>query len=208
MFMYIIKILNVLWLEARAKRVFCRIQILYIKVKYLEIFKELWASCSILMIGFKCSMFDIFAFSILKLQNENGVVTLTFTFANNWKWSFMTVEFAIPYLPQSKKIWCLHCDLRVPLQKTYPLIRCSFAGVAIYIFFSIFNYLSYKSLTVFNDFFSLCILLLVNHYKDFFFQFANFLCPMFMCTCISLFCLNVLYMAVEISGVRIHSKCV
>lgn len=55
------------------------------------------------MIGFKCSMFDIVAFSILKLQNENGVVTLTFTFANNWKWSFMTVEFAIPYLPQSKK---------------------------------------------------------------------------------------------------------
>lgn len=103
MFMYIIKILNVLWLEARAKRVFCRIQTLYIKVKYLEIFKELWASCSILMIGFKCSMFDIVAFSILKLQNENGVVTLTFTFSNNWKWSFMTVEFAIPYLPQSKK---------------------------------------------------------------------------------------------------------
>lgn len=55
------------------------------------------------MIGFKCSMFDIFAFSILKLQNENGVVTLTFTFSNNWKWSFMTVDFAIPYLPQSKK---------------------------------------------------------------------------------------------------------
>lgn len=107
-----------------------------------------------------------------------------------------------------EKIWCLHCDLRVPLQKTYPLIRWSFAGVASYIFFSIFNYLSYKSLTVFNDFFSLCILLLVNHYKDFFFQFANFLCPMFMCTCISLFSLNVLYMAVEITGVRIHSKCV
>lgn len=151
-------------------------------------------------------MFDIFAFSILKLQNENGVVTLTFTFSNNWKWSFMTVEFAIPYLPQSKKsgvciviLGCLFRNL-----STHQMVL----GVAIYIFFSILNYLSYKSLTVFNDFFSLCILLLVNHYKDFFFQFANFLCPMFMCTCISLFCLNVLYMAVEISGVRIHSKCV
>lgn len=158
------------------------------------------------MIGFKCSMFDIFAFSILKLQNENGVVTLTFTFSNNWKWSFMTVEFAIPYLPQSKKsgvcIVILGCLFRKLIHSL------DGPGVAIYIFFSILNYLSYKSLTVFNDFFSLCILLLVNHYKDFFFQFANFLCPMFMCTCISLFCLNVLYMAVEITGVRIHSKCV
>lgn len=205
MFMYIIKILNVLWLEAPAKRVFCRIQILYIKVKYLEIFKELWASCSILMIGFKCSMFDIFAFSILKLQNENGVVTLTFTFSNNWKWSFMTVEFAIPYLPQSKKSGVCIVILGCLFRKLIHSLDGPLLVLPVTSSFSIFNYLSYKSLTVFNDFFSLCILLLVNHYKDFFFQFANFLCPMFMCTCISLFCLNVLYMAVEITGVRIHS---
>lgn len=150
-------------------------------------------------------MFDIVAFFILKLQNENGFFTLTFTFSNNWKWSFMTVEFAIPYLPQSKKsgvciviLGCLFRKLLIhsldgpllvlPVTSSFPFLIISLA----------------KAWQCLMIFFSLCILL-VNHYKDFFFQFANFLCPMFMCTCISLFCLNVLYMAVEITGVRIHS---
>lgn len=153
-------------------------------------------------------MFDIVAFSILKFQNENGVVTLTFTFSNNWKWSFMTVEFAIPYLPQSKKsgvcIVILGCLFRKLIHSLDgPLLVLPVTSSFPFLIISLTKAWQYLMI-----FFSLCILLLVNHYKDFFFQFANFLCPMFMCTCISLFCLNVLYMAVEITGVRIHSKCV
>lgn len=136
------------------------------------------------MIGFKCSMFDIVAFSILKLQNENGFFTLTFTFSNNWKWSFMTVEFAIPYLPQSKKsgvciviLGCLFRKLLIhsldgpllvlPVTSSFPFLIISLA----------------KAWQCLMIFFSLCILL-VNHYKDFFF---NLLISYAQCSCVHVY---------------------
>lgn len=44
-----------------------------------------------------------FAFFIIYITNKNDGPTQIFKtiFSNHWKWSFMTVAFAIPYLPQS-----------------------------------------------------------------------------------------------------------
>lgn len=137
------------------------------------------------MIGFKCSMFDIFAFSILKLQNENGVVTLTFTFSNNWKWSFMTVEFAIPYLPQSKKSGVCIVILGCLFRKLIHSLDGPLLVLPVTSSFSIFNYLSYKSLTVFNDFFfHYAFFFLLITTKIFFF---NLLISYAQCSCVHVY---------------------